>query len=167
MRGVVVEQVVPSVTYPLRREVLRPQLEPSSPLDAVAFPGDLDPAAAHFAAYAGAGSQEGLVVGVAAVLREPSADGAAAWRLRGMAVASSWRGEHVGALLVDRAVEHVARQITGGDAQLWCLARQVAVGFYSRLGFMPAGEWGDVPGIGPHLPMSRPVAPFRRERGSG
>ena len=76
-----------------------------------------------------------------------------------MAVASPWRGSRVGAALTGRVVEHVARLAAPEGALLWCLARAVAVGFYERSGFVPDGDWQDVPLIGAHLPMSRMVKP--------
>jgi len=160
---VVVEQVLAPVTYPLRREVLRPHLSAADPWNAVAFPGDDAATAAHFAAYALPGAPDaGLVVGVGAVLTEPTQDGREAWRLRGMAVAPAWRGAGVGAALTRRLVEHVARLAPPEGALLWCLAREVAVAFYERSGFAPDGGWQDVPQIGAHLPMSQLVQPWLR-----
>jgi len=161
--GVVVEQVLAPVTYPLRRAVLRPHLTAADGWDAVAFPGDNAPDAAHFAAYALPPAPDAhLVVGVVGVLPEPARDGRQGWRLRGMAVDPGRRGSGVGAALTSRVVEHVARLAPPGGALLWCLSREVAVGFYARQGFAPDGEWEDVPQIGPHLPMSRHVEPWAR-----
>src|SRR5689334_3581777 len=80
-----VEQVRVETTWPLRAEVLRPGRTPRE----VAFPGELDPAAAHFAAFSG-----DRVVGVASVLPAAEPDGpdpSGVWQLRGMAVAPGQR----------------------------------------------------------------------------
>ena len=128
--------------------MLRPGAAPA----AAVWPGDDDPGAAHFAVVAG-----GAPVAVASVLAEPHPatpdDGD--WRLRGMATAPERRGEGLGAALVEACAAHVRER---GGRRLWCHARIGAVPLYERAGF--AAETGafDVPGIGPHVRMSLPLA---------
>ncbi len=151
---VVVEQVVAPVTWALRQRALRPHQS----IGETALPGDEDREAGHFAAYDWAGR----VVGTASVRPEaPPWDDASdgrPWRLRGMATDEQWRGRGVGALVLARVVEHVAR---GGGGLLWCNARVPALGFYARAGFVPHGEGWDDPDTGPHVQMSRLVAPWQ------
>ena len=139
-----VEQVRVEVTWPLRAEVLRPGRSPRD----VAFPGELDPAAGHFAAFA-----DNRIVGVAGVLPEPEPDGpdpTGIWRLRGMAVAPAQRGRGIGGLLLERVRDHVAR--TGGGL-MWCNARVSAQRFYAAAGWVMIGEPWEDPDIGPHVRM--------------
>lgn len=76
------------------------------------------------------------------------------WQLRGMATHPEHRGKGAGRALVERAVNHLREQ--GADV-LWCNARLVAVPFYERLGFRIEGPRFEIPGIGGHHVMWRPV----------
>ncbi len=49
------------------------------------------------------------------------------------------------------------RVADAGGTELWCNARMAAVGFYRRAGFEVVSEEFDVPGIGAHVVMTRPV----------
>lgn len=155
----VVEQVRPEITYRLRQEVLRPGLAPEKS----AFPGDRQPATGHFAAYDG-GPGSGMggeaaagvtgvtgVVGVASVFAEPEPqNGPGRWRLRGMAVDPAYRGQGVGAALLERVRDFVARS---GGGTIWCNARLTAEGFYRGAGFVRVSEVWEEPDIGPHVRM--------------
>lgn len=137
----VVEQVRPEVTYPLRREVLRPGL----PHERVFFADDRDRNSGHFAAYL-----DHRVVGVASIMEQPEDDGPGLWRLRGMAVAPGHRGAGVGTALLARIRDFVARS---GGGVLWCNARVSAEGFYRASGFVAIGQPWDEPELGPHVRM--------------
>ncbi|HMJ74652.1 MAG TPA: GNAT family N-acetyltransferase [Iamia sp.] len=141
-----VERVDPVVTRRLRNAVLRPGL----PLDAVHWPALEDPEAATFAVI---GDDESPLT-TATVLVELCPwrpDDVPAWRLRGMATDDTWRGRGVGRLALDAAVAHVRAE---GAALLWCHARDVALSFYERAGFVVEGD-GFVSERGiPHHPMT-------------
>ena len=96
------------------------------------------------------------MVGIASLYREPGPGGAHGWRLRGMATAPEVRGQGFGMALLVACVDHVA---AGGGGELWCNARGPAVGFYRRAGFDVVGDEFDIPGIGPHVVMTRTVPP--------
>ena len=136
-----VEQVRPEITYGLRQRILRPGMAPSEAF----FPDDRERSSGHFAAYI-----EHRIVGVASVLEEPEDDGPGLWRLRGMAVEPGHRGAGVGAALLERVHDFVARS---GGGLLWCNARVSAQGFYEREGFVVVGEPWEETGIGPHVRM--------------
>jgi predicted GNAT family N-acyltransferase len=129
---------------PLRHRVLRP----GQAFEDTVYPGDA--AARHLGAFAG-----DRLVGVASLYQEDRAGGpAGGWRLRGMATDAGARGAgHGGALLVACAAEVAG----AGGTELWCNARLAATGFYLRSGFEVVSEEFDVPGIGPHVVMARPV----------
>jgi predicted GNAT family N-acyltransferase len=146
MLPVVVEQVRPEVTYGLRAAVLRPGWTPMR----ARLPGDGDPRAMHFAAY----DRADRIVGVVAVLPQPTPDGEPGWRLRGMAVHPEERGEGVGRALMARVLDGVARM---GGGLLWCNARTPAAGFYAKAGFVTDGQEFHDPEFGPHLRMRRMV----------
>lgn len=124
----------------IRREVLRPR----GPESEVAYPGDACELARHFGAF-----EEEKLVGVASFLPEPcpEQDGAAAWRLRGMATMQSAQGRGVGGQLLLYGVECVLRQ---GATVIWCYGRASARTFYERHGFRVLGEEFALPQSGPH-----------------
>ena len=128
----------------LRQAVLRP----SESLDDLAWPGDDDPRAGHFAILDG-----GHAVAVATIVPEPhpEAAGPGDWRLRGMATDPAHRGQGLGARLVEAAVAHATAE---GASRVWCHARPAAIGLYERAGFTVESDEFEVPGAGPHRRMS-------------
>jgi len=50
-------------------------------------------------------------------------------------------------------LENVATLAKHNNWQLWCKARQNAVGFYKACGWNVVGEAFDIPGIGQHYKM--------------
>jgi predicted GNAT family N-acyltransferase len=140
--AVVVEEVNPEVTYPLRRAVLRPDGGD------LVWAGDEDPASFHLAALTG-----DRVVGVVRFSPAPCPwrpDSDAPWQLRGMATEPAVRGSGAGKALV---VDGLARVRARGGDLVWCDARVPAAGFYERMGFTVVSEEFDKPGIGPHVGM--------------
>lgn len=130
---------------PLRHRVLRP----GQPYLETRYPGD--DAGVHFGGFDG-----DRLVGIASLYSEDRAGGpAGGWRLRGMATEPDVRGAGFGAALLAACMEEAAG---AGASELWCNARIAAVGFYRRAGFEVASEEFDVPGIGAHVVMTRPVA---------
>ncbi|MGH9263925.1 MAG: GNAT family N-acetyltransferase [Acidimicrobiales bacterium] len=129
---------------PLRHRILRP----TQRFGETVYPGDDLEDTVHFGAFDGE-----RLVGIASLYREDRSGGPpGGWRLRGMATEADVRGAGFGAALVAACVEHVA---ASGGGELWCNARQVAVGFYRRAGFDVVSEEFDIPGIGPHVVMAR------------
>jgi len=130
----------------LRRVVLRD----GGPLESARFPGDEDADTIHVLAWA-----EGALVGVGTLMREAlaprSREPGSQWRVRGMAVDASWRGQGIGSRMLE-ALLGAAPEDAG---LLWCRARLRAVPLYARHGFVPEGEVYEIAGIGPHLTMVR------------
>lgn len=134
-----VSEVTAADVYPLRREVLRQGRADAS----VEFP--TDDRGFHLAVRDGAG----VVVGIATFFPSPCVrrPGRVAWQLRGMAVAPSWQGKGVGVALLDEAVSRLRAL---GAEVLWADARDTALGFYERAGWVVEGD-GYVTAIGlPH-----------------
>jgi GNAT superfamily N-acetyltransferase len=136
----------------LRAEVLRP----GQPREQLIFPGDDEPDTLHAAV-----AVEGRIVGVASVMREPYPRGPLVgdWRIRGMATSAEMRGRGIGAALLARCKEH-ARDHAG--ARLWCNARVRARTLYERAGFAVDGDPFEIPMIGSHYLMRKPL---RNQRG--
>ncbi len=141
--GAGIRRVSAAEVRPLRQIVLRP----GRPFAETAFPGDEDAGTAHFGAQRGA-----ELVAVATLLDAPHPEraGARACQVRGMASHPSVRGAGFGAALLAACVEEAARR---GASLIWCNAREAALGFYLRAGFVATGERFEIPGIGPHYRM--------------
>ncbi len=137
--------MAPERVRPLRLAVLRP----GHPPDSGVFEGDDHPRVAHVAA-----TVDGEVVSVGTVFPDPMPwdearrDG---WRIRGMATADRWRGQGIGAQVLDALVAHA---VAGDGTHIWCHAREGAWGFYARAGFEFHGEAFD-DGLAVHRSMWR------------
>ena len=127
---------------PLRHLVLRP----GRPFEETAFPGDDAPGAAHFGAF-----RNDELLAVATLLDSPHpALAGRACQVRGMASHPSVRGAGYGAAALAACVAEARAR---GAAVVWCNAREAALGFYLRTGFVVTGERFEVAGIGPHFRM--------------
>lgn len=80
----------------------------------------------------------------------PKLDFKKQYRLRVMGTDPEYGGKGAGKLIVELAKEIISQK---GYDIIWCDAREVALGFYDRLGFEIIGDWYDVPDIGPHKTM--------------
>jgi GNAT superfamily N-acetyltransferase len=126
-----------------------------------AQPGDDDRGLVHFAALDDAGT----VVSTCYIYpdpcpwqpTEPTEPAApAAWHLRQMATADGHRGQGAGAAVLDAVIAHITGE---GGGILWCNARERAVPFYRRGGFIGEGAiFTDERHQIPHLKMWRTVA---------
>ena len=101
--------------------------------------------------------REGALVGVCSLFEQPCTRCAVPWReedalrLRVMGTVPEVRGQGAGSALIARAVEEVVGR---GKSVLWCDAREVAFGFYERLGFGFMNEMYELPDVGPHRTMA-------------
>lgn len=134
-------------THPLRLMVLRP----GGTLADCQWPIDTVSEAFHLAVDDG---DARICVASFQPAPHPTLLANAPWQLRGMATHPEHRGRGAGRLLVEYALQLLRER--GADL-LWCNARIVAVPFYTRLGFQVQGPAFNIPGIGPHHVMGRPV----------
>jgi len=138
-------------------------LRPGRPEAECEFEGDDDELTFHAGAVL-----DGRVVSIASLYVEARPDDAAggaaagpdhaagtAWRLRGMATEPDLQGCGAGRVALD-ACEAFARE--HGATLLWCNARTPAVGFYERMGWQVLGTEFDIPTVGPHLVMEKPLS---------
>lgn len=101
--------------------------------------------------------REGALVGVCSLFEQPCTRCAVPWRegdalrLRVMGTLPEVRGQGAGAALIAPAAEEVVGR---GKSVLWCDAREVAFGFYERLGFGFMNEMYELPDVGPHRTMA-------------
>ncbi len=76
------------------------------------------------------------------------------YRLRAMATDPNMRGKSAGKLIVKHAIELLKKN---KHDVLWCDARQIAIGFYEKLGFQGSGHFYEVKNIGLHQLMYFPL----------
>jgi GNAT superfamily N-acetyltransferase len=157
-RELTVQRIDSAATHPLRQSVLRP----GRPVEECVFPGDDAPETLHVGALL-----DGEVVAIASLYLEPrpgDAPGGApltddhaagtAWRLRGMATEPTVRRRGAGAAALAACEQHARDQ---GGTLLWCNARVEALEFYEANGWTILGEEFDIPTVGPHFVMEKPI----------
>ena len=130
----------------LRSLVLRPDQSP----EMTAYVGYYAPDTLHFGAL-----RNKHLVGIVTVMHQAPTDSPGFysenfWLLRGMATLPEVRRQGYGAALVRAACAYVARE---QGMYLWCDARESAVGFYQKLGFVIRGNRFNLASTGPHYRM--------------
>lgn len=129
----------------LRRSVLRPTYPVGAPL-----PGDDQADVVHLGTFAVTGTDRVLACACLIFPQPcPWLPAAEAWRLRSMATEPAWRMMGAGSKILS-----AARQIVrdAGAEVLWCHAREPAIPFYRKNGFIEFGELFDTE-LGPHRRM--------------
>ena len=109
------------------------------------YPEDDYPDVVHFAIF-----HEGTAIATSSwFMKEcPEKPGIAAIQLKGMAVAEELQGSGLGALLIDAGLALANER---GAVIAWARARDSALGFYERLGFVSTGDgFIDGPTAMPH-----------------
>jgi predicted GNAT family N-acyltransferase len=143
------EPVVPAIveitaeeTYPLRRSVLR-NGDPDAP---VVYPQDQWPGMVHLGVRL-----DGLLVGTSSWVPHafPGNSLARAVQLRGMATAHSMQGTGLGGVLLEAGCARAASAVP----VVWARARDAALAFYTRHGFVVTGDGfiDDTSGLPHHL----------------
>jgi GNAT superfamily N-acetyltransferase len=137
----VVSQVTLADIMQLRVAVLRK----GTPATDCNYPEDVYPDVVHFGII-----HEGTAIATSSwFMKEcPEQPGALAMQLKGMAVADHLQGEGIGALLIDAGIALAKER---GATIAWARARDSAMGFYERLGFVSTGDgFIDGPTAMPH-----------------
>ena len=109
------------------------------------YPEDDYPDVVHFAII-----HKGVAIATSSwFMKEcPEKPGITAMQLKGMAVADELQGAGLGALLIDAGISLATER---GATIAWARARDSALGFYERLGFVSTGEgFIDGPTAMPH-----------------
>jgi GNAT superfamily N-acetyltransferase len=116
------------------------------------YPEDIYPDVVHFGII-----HEGATIATSSwFMKEcPEKTGVTAMQLKGMAVAENLQGAGLGALLIDAGLALAKER---GAAIAWARARDSAMGFYERLGFVSAGDgFIDGPTAMPHHIVVRAI----------
>lgn len=131
-------------TYPLRLSVLWPH---KNSLEECGL--DIDDAEGTF--HIGAFKNEELMsIGTFLVQKNENFEQTIQYRLRAMATSPKVRGENFGKKVIDFSKQELKNRNVD---LLWCDAREVAIGFYEKMGLKTVGDFYNVPQIGPHKLM--------------
>ncbi len=139
MHTVVIQKISSQQTWAVRHPVLRK----GRPVKDCIFKHDDDKSTLHFGAY-----QAMILVGVVTLIVNSNGD----FQLRGMAVLEPYQKFGIGAQLVRHLEDHVRKFYR---ERIWMNAREIAVPFYLKLGYVISGKPFDIPGIGAHYVMEK------------
>lgn len=123
-------------------------LRPNGTLEDCIFQGDNDELTFHLGAFV-----EKKLVSVASFYFERNLKfpDPYQYRLRGMATLPEYQGQGLSSALLRTAFPVIKQnQCT----LLWCNARERAMGFYGKVGFIQEGDFFNIPNIGKHILMS-------------
>lgn len=136
-----IKKISAEETYLIRKKVLRKNIDLPYKLK-----GDFDENSIHFGAF-----KDSEIVGVVSFM-EFSTDVIEGfqYQLRGMATLSEVRGEGFGQLLIAKGAEVLKEK---GVKNVWCNAREVAIGFYKKNGFTIIGDLFYIEKVGVHYKM--------------
>ena len=137
--------IIPSKqTYPLRYSVLWPHKKSLNECGL-----DVDDMESTF--HVGAFKKKEIVsIGTFLIQRNEKFKEEKQYRLRAMATSPIVRGENFGKKVIEFAIQELRNRKVD---LLWCDAREIALGFYEKMGFTVVGDFYDVPQIGPHKLM--------------
>jgi len=135
----------PEETYPIRREVLRKNIDLP-----YKFEGDFEKDTIHLGAY----YDDELVSIVTLIKRSKEQLKGEQFQLRGMGTLSEYRGKGYGKLLIRKSEEYL---MSRGIHTIWCNSRIEAIRFYKSLNYNIIGESFDVPKIGVHYLMYKEI----------
>ncbi|MNK07011.1 Acetyltransferase (GNAT) family protein [compost metagenome] len=142
-----IKQITSQETFAVRLPVLRP----GKPIDSCIFDGDDLNTTAHFGIY-----DDEIIVGVTSIFQTstPLLSQKQQFQLRGMAIVDSHQKRGLGDQLVQRAEQYVKEN---NAEVLWFNAREIAVGFYKKMGYETIGEPFAIGDIGIHYVMYKPL----------
>ncbi len=141
--------IIPSKeTYPLRLEVLWPH---KNSLNECGLEIDDLQSTFHVGAYK---NEELVSIGTFLLQNNEKFKELKQYRLRAMATSPTVRGENFGKKVIDFALEELKNRKV---ELLWCDAREVALGFYEKMGFTLVGDFYEIPIIGKHKLMYKKI----------
>lgn len=145
----VYRRIPASALMDLRERVLIAHTGRNTPV----FEGDYDPETIHYGGF------ESNVLVTCASLMPSEWEGERAWQLRGMATDPVHQGQGWGGGLLN----FIERDVLAHTSVhlLWCNARDTAVGFYEKHGWVIASEPFMIPGVCVHRRMFKRLAAWR------
>jgi GNAT superfamily N-acetyltransferase len=138
-------QIKSTETYPLRKEVLRP----NGIWEDCIFEGDDNKKTFHLGAF-----KDGRLVSISSFYFENhlAITEKYQYRLRGMATHPRFQKKGFSSQLLKTAFPII---IKNSGSIIWCNARESAIGFYEKLGFKIIGDRFEILRVGPHYLMKK------------
>jgi predicted GNAT family N-acyltransferase len=138
-----IRKITAAETYPIRHQILRQ----NEPLEKCIYPNDEAETTFHLGLF-----EEENLVGIISVFetRKELFEDLKQFQIRGMAVLENHRKKNYGAALVKQAIAILENE---QDFLIWFNAREIAVGFYEKLGFERTGAIFEIVPIGLHYIM--------------
>ena len=139
------KEITSQATFAVRQPVLRP----GKSIDTCIFDGDDLPTTIHFGIY-----EDSALLGVISVFKalSPYFNEQHQFQVRGMAVLDNQQKKGLGEKLVLKAEADIAEK---GGNRIWFNAREIAVGFYKKMGYEVIGDVFNIPDVGPHYVMHK------------
>lgn len=133
----------PEEIYSLRHKVLRP----NQTLADCRWPRDFEATTFHVGAFL-----EDRAISIATFFPEakPELPARNPYRLRGMATEPHVKGSGAGRKVLAFGMQQLSER---NCDLLWCNAREIAFGFYEKMGLSYEGDLFDIPSVGPHKVM--------------
>ena len=138
-----IKQISPAETFAVRQPVLRP----GKPIEACIFEGDNLPTTIHLGIHA-----DDILAGVISIFESSHTHfpKKKQHQLRGMAVLEAYQKKGLGEQLVQAAENLILEKQSD---LIWFNAREIAVGFYTRMGYEIKGNPFPITDIGLHYVM--------------
>ena len=138
-----IKEIQSSETYLVRQEELRK----GKPLETCHFEGDDEKTTKHF----GIELNE-KIIGIVSVYQVNNKffDAEIQFQIRGMAVLERHQQKGYGALLIERAEKYCFEK---NASVIWFNAREKAVPFYKKKGYITIGDSFEIPEVGTHFIM--------------
>lgn len=144
---VFVKKINSNATFQVRQPVLRP----GKPVESCVFEGDDLETTTHLGLY-----NNSKLAGIVSIFasRHNLFPQNEQFQLRGMAVLDEFRKKGYGERLVNEAEACIKEQ---NGSLIWFNAREVAVAFYTKLGYEIIGDAFEIPTIGTHFVMRKMI----------
>jgi GNAT superfamily N-acetyltransferase len=138
-----IREIKPFETYSVRNEVLRK----GKPIETCYFEGDDAVTTMHLGI-----EHHTEIIGVVSVYQVNNKlfDAEIQFQIRGMAVLDAHQQKGFGALLIERAEKYCFEK---NASVIWFNAREKAVPFYKKNGYMTIGDSFEIPEVGTHFVM--------------
>jgi GNAT superfamily N-acetyltransferase len=142
---VVIKQISTEETYAIRLETLRKGIDLP-----VQFSGDFDSETFHLGVF-----EDDELKGISSFMKTTNKlFDASQYQLRGMATLPSARGKGFGRLMLQYSFSHLREKKIN---TLWCNAREIALDFYLKEGFIQKGASFGIQQIGIHYRLYKKI----------
>ncbi|MCO6147104.1 GNAT family N-acetyltransferase [Flavobacterium sp. NRK1] len=142
-----IKQISSQDSFAVRLPVLRP----GKSIESCIFEGDNLPTTVHFGIF-----DNETLAGIVSVFKAYTTllSHEKQFQLRGMAVLDTYQKKGLGEKLIKAAEEYILKNNGGA---IWFNAREIAVGFYNKMGYEITGQPFTIEDIGTHYVMYKTV----------